>query len=81
MTTRKRKRRTLYSTEDLGVSYEEEKMLSLALKNSIREQKAATCRDFSVVQEMKVFKPTEEEFAEPINYINSLYENGAWKYG
>jgi len=38
-------------------------------------------RDLSGVQEMMVFKPTLEEFQEPICYIEKLYKQGAWKYG
>jgi hypothetical protein len=38
-------------------------------------------RDFSKVKEMEVFKPTTEEFKEPIRYIEKLYKEGAWKYG
>lgn len=79
--TRKRKTRYLNTTEEIGVSYEEEKMLSLAIKNSIREQKACTSKDFSVVQDMKVFRPTEAEFSDPIKYIEGLYEQEAWKFG
>lgn len=30
---------------------------------------------------MKVFRPTLEEFQEPICYIEKLYKQGAWKYG
>lgn len=56
-------------------------MLNLAIKNSLREQKACASKDFSIVQEMKVFKPTEEEFRDPIKYIEGLYEQEAWKFG
>ena len=38
-------------------------------------------RDFSKVQPMKEFHPTEEEFMEPIKYVEKLYAEGAWKYG
>lgn len=67
--------------EEIGVSYEEEKMLSLAIKNSIREQKGTSARDFSCVKEMKVFKPSEVEFSDPLRYIENLYKQGIWKYG
>jgi len=56
-------------------------MLSLAIKNSLREQKACVARDFSIVKQMKVFEPSEVEFSDPIRYIESLYKQGAWKYG
>ena len=67
--------------EEIGVSYEEEKMLSLAIKNSIREQKSSSAKDFSKVKEMVTYHPTEEEFRDPIQYIEGLFEEGAWKYG
>ena len=38
-------------------------------------------RDFSNVLPMKEFHPTEEEFMEPIKYVEHLYAEGAWKYG
>lgn len=38
-------------------------------------------KDFSKVLPMKVYKPTEEEFNEPIKYIERLYSEGAHKYG
>lgn len=56
-------------------------MLNLAIKNSLREQKACASKDFTIVQEMKVFRPSEEEFSDPIKYIEGLYEQEAWKYG
>jgi hypothetical protein len=30
---------------------------------------------------MKVFRPNEVEFADPVRYIESLYKQGVWKYG
>ena len=81
MKTRKRKRRSVFPNEEIGVSYEEEKMLSFAIKNSIREQKAIGLRDFSCVKEMKVFKPSDVEFEDPIEYIENLFKKGVWKYG
>ena len=56
-------------------------MLNLAIKNSIREQKAGGYRDFTHVKDMKVFYPTEIEFKDPIKYFENLYKEGAWKYG
>lgn len=79
--TRSRKRRCLISSEEVGISYEEEKMLNLAIRNSIREQKSTSIRDFTVVKEMKVFRPSEVEFEDPIRYFEYLYKRGAWKYG
>lgn len=68
-------------SEEIGVSYEEEKMLNLAIRNSMREQKAGSSRDFSSVKEMKVFRPNEVEFKDPMKYFEDLYQDGAWKYG
>ena len=74
VSTRKRKRRYFNTSEEIGVSYEEEKMLNLAIKNSIREQKAGGYRDFTHVKDMKVFYPTEIEFKDPIKYFENLYQ-------
>lgn len=30
---------------------------------------------------MKVFYPTEEEFKDPITYIETLFYEGTWKFG
>ena len=30
---------------------------------------------------MKVFRPSEEEFAQPLEYIENLYNSGAYEYG
>lgn len=81
MSTRRRKRRNLSMFDEVGVSYEEEKMLSLALKNSIRDQKSSTAKDSSKVKKMKEFRPTEEQFLDPIKYFEDLYHDGAWRYG
>lgn len=56
-------------------------MISLAIKNSLREQKAVCTKDFSCVKEMKTFRPNEVEFSDPIRYIENLYKQNVWKYG
>ena len=38
-------------------------------------------RDFKLVKEMKAFYPTEEEFMQPLEYVDKLYNEGVWKYG
>lgn len=81
VSTRKRKRRYFNASEEIGVSYEEEKMLNLAIRNSIRDQKAGASRDFSTVKQMKVFYPTESEFKDPIKYFENLYKDGMWRFG
>eukprot|EP00344_Euplotes_crassus_P012057 CAMPEP_0196998582 /NCGR_PEP_ID=MMETSP1380-20130617/3931_1 /TAXON_ID=5936 /ORGANISM="Euplotes crassus, Strain CT5" /LENGTH=633 /DNA_ID=CAMNT_0042415199 /DNA_START=28 /DNA_END=1929 /DNA_ORIENTATION=- len=80
-TTRRRKRKVKTSYDELGISYEEEKMLSLAIKNSLREKNACSNQDYSKVKEMKTFYPSEEEFKDPIKYIETLFHEGAWKLG
>ena len=79
--SRRRRRKCTSKFEELGISYEEEKMLSLALKNSIREQNASSIQDYSKVKEMKTFYPTEEEFVDPVKYIETLFLEDAWKFG
>ena len=37
--------------------------------------------DLSRVKPMKVFRPTIEEFKEPILYVEKLYKEGVWRYG
>lgn len=37
--------------------------------------------DFSLVKEMKCFYPTEEEFKNPILYIEKLCKEGAYEFG
>ena len=81
VSTRIRKRRNTNTFDDIGVCYDEEKMLGLALKNSLRDQKASTAKDCSKVRQMKEFRPTEEEFLDPIKYFEDLYHKGVWRYG
>lgn len=59
---------------------EELKLITTAIHNSMKEKKA-TKRDFSGVEPMKVYKPSNSEFKEPIEYIEKIYKEGAWKYG
>jgi len=50
--------------------------------NSSEEEKSAYVdRDFSKVQEMACYYPTEEEFRQPIIYFEKLFKEGAWKHG
>lgn len=56
-------------------------MLRAALQVSKIEQ-GNELADLEKIPEMKTFYPTEEEFAKgPINYIEDLYKQEAWKYG
>lgn len=49
-------------------------MLYQAIKNSLIETTAQT-DDFLDIEEMPVFKPTEQEFKNPIDYLESLFTN------
>jgi hypothetical protein len=62
------------------LSSEEEKMLRKAIKNSLIE-KENTLKSLDLVEDMKVFYPTMEEFKEPIVYFEKLFKQGASKYG
>ena len=37
--------------------------------------------EFSEIEPMKEFRPTEEEFKEPLQFIERLYKDGVSKYG
>ena len=51
---------------------EEEKLLYQAIKNSLIETKNVNL-SLSDIEEMPVFRPTEEEFNSPMDYIEKLY--------
>ena len=55
-------------------------MMEMAFKNSLIDQKATT-ENLSEMKEMKTFRPTEEEFKDPVLYIEKLYREGNAKYG
>mmetsp|Transcript_18955 Transcript_18955/g.21774 ORF Transcript_18955/g.21774 Transcript_18955/m.21774 type:complete len:191 (+) Transcript_18955:424-996(+) len=55
-------------------------MLTIAIKNSLREKRSASI-ELNEIEEMKVFRPSEEEFKDPINYIEMLYNQGMQEYG
>lgn len=68
--------------EDLaGISSEEEKLLAIAIKNSLRESSAKLKVELNQIQEMKTYRPSEAEFGDPIAYIEQLYKEGAQEYG
>lgn len=48
---------------------EEQKMLYQAIKNSLVEQKNSNA-NLSDIQEMPVYYPTEQEFREPLEYMD-----------
>lgn len=55
-------------------------MIKLAIKNSLIEKENST-QKLEVIEDMKTFRPTEEEFKNPISYIEQLFNEGAHKYG
>lgn len=62
---------------DSLVSTEEERMIKLAMKNSLIETQSNEVL-LDSIEEMKTFYPTEEEFKlNPIEYIEKLYKEGA----
>lgn len=54
---------------------------SLISHESSSTSKSDSRRDFKLVQEMKTYYPTEEEFMNPISYVEKLYKEGVHKYG
>ena len=65
----------------LQAKREEEKMLHQAIKNSLIEKKNINA-NLADIQEMVVFHPSEEEFKNPLEYIDSLYhKEEAWRLG
>jgi len=77
------RRRTKVKTmeEVTGLSREEEKMLTIAMKNSLREQQASPEVELHEIEEMKTYRPSEDEFKDPIKYVEQLYKEGASEYG
>jgi len=60
---------------------QEQKLLYQAIKNSLLETKN-TNSSLEDIEEMPVFYPTENEFKNPLEYIDNLYYNHhAHKYG
>jgi len=58
------------------MSTEEERMLKLAIKNSLVEC-ASTPTTLDDIPEVKTYHPSLEEFQNPIDYIEKLYKEGA----
>jgi len=60
---------------------EEQKLLYQAIKNSLVETKNFN-ENLENIEEMPIFRPTEEEFRNPIDYIEKLYrEKDIVQYG
>lgn len=74
---RKTKNRTSYEQDDVS----ETEQLALALENS-KNETTKSSDGLKEIQQMKVYYPTEEEFANPLTYIESLVKvQGARDYG
>lgn len=75
-----RPKRVVSPTKSRGfdnlMSTEEQRMIKLALKNSIIEAKQCSA-NLDDIEEMKTFHPTLEEFKNPIEYVEKLYKEGA----
>ena len=61
-------------SEDDYISQREMDMLSLAYKNSLIEQTANTVMSEDI-EEVRTVYPTEEEFKDPIAYIEKMYQD------
>ena len=60
---------------------QEQKLLYQAIRNSLVETKN-TNENLSSIDQMPVYYPTEEEFKNPMDYIDKLYKSGdGSKYG
>lgn len=56
-------------------------MIKLAIKNSLTETENKVTESLDIIEEMKTYYPTTEEFKNPVAYIEQLYSEGAHKYG
>ena len=78
---RQRQKRKDSWTDAVQISREEQKLIKQAIRNSLIEQKNTT-EDLDQIEEMKVFKPSLEQFKDPITYIEYLIkEKQAYQYG
>lgn len=69
---RRRAVRKAQDSEEFGMTIEEEKILKQALKNSIAEQ-SNMLQELAELEDVPVFRPTEEEFKNPIRYLEKIY--------
>eukprot|EP00347_Sterkiella_histriomuscorum_P014216 403361728 len=62
------------------ITTEEERMIKLAIKNSMAEIQNSNA-DLDQIEEMQTFYPTDLEFQNPMIYIEKLVKEGAEKFG
>jgi len=62
---------------------EEDRLVKLAIKNSLFDASSGSKHilGLSDIPQMEVFRPTEEEFTDPIKYVEKLYAEGAHRFG
>lgn len=56
-------------------------MIKLAIKNSLIEKENKVTESLDVIEEVKTYYPSQEEFKNPLIYVEKLYQEGASKYG
>jgi len=52
-------------------------MIKLAIKNSLIETENNVTESLDIIEEVKTYYPTQEEFKSPLNYVEKLYKEGA----
>lgn len=52
-------------------------MIKLAIKNSLIEKENKVTESLEVIEEVKTFYPSQEEFKTPLKYIEKLQQQGA----
>ena len=70
--TKRQKRLSNNGYMNTQVSKQEQKLIYQAIKNSLVESENINNK-LEEIDEMPIYRPTEEEFRNPINYIEYLY--------
>lgn len=52
-------------------------MIKLAIKNSLIEKENKVTESLDVIEEVKTYYPSQEEFKNPLIYVEKLYQEGA----